>query len=91
MTELCVRSQGAEELLRSQGASEQNNVYAAQNGAKNKKSCMEFLGRLGLSRAQKFPQAKSCENSKQDFSLLEYGTTEEKRFVELNGPDENRE
>lgn len=51
---------------------------------------MQFLGRLGLSWAQKLPQAKSCENNKQDFSLLEYRIAEEKRFVELNGPDENQ-
>lgn len=28
---------------------QQNNIQATQNGAKNKSSSMEFLGRLGLS------------------------------------------
>lgn len=50
---------------------------------------MEFLGRQGLVRLKNFPQAE--RSNKQDFSLPEYGTIDEKRFVKLNEPDENKE
>lgn len=53
------------ELLRSQSAQQQqNDIHTTQNAVKSKNGCMEFLGRLGLSQAQKVPQAQCCVSKK---------------------------